>query len=297
MPTVYLIDASPYIFRAYYSIPTTMTTPDGSPSNAVYGYTEFLLQVLKQAGPTHLAVAFDGSLTTSFRNEIYPAYKAQRALPPPKLKAQIGLCRQVTKALGMKSYIDDRFESDDIIGTLVLELLEQGSECVIVSSDKDFTQLVNGRVTMWNFARDERYDADAVCEKFGVRPAQIVDLLALMGDSVDNIPGVPGVGPKSACALLNHFGNLSEIYRNLAAVEKLPIRGAQALQAKLAAARDSAEMSRKLAAIALDVPLSAELESLRYAGACKEEVDTLFAALGFERIQERIPVWHDEFSQ
>ncbi|MDZ7343794.1 MAG: hypothetical protein ONA90_04705 [candidate division KSB1 bacterium] len=205
MATIYLIDASPYIFRAYFAIPASMRAPDGTPTNAVYGYTAFLLDVLRRAQPTHLAVAFDGSLMTSFRNEIYPAYKAQRELPDEELYAQLDACWQVTEALGMKAYIDDRYEADDIIGTIIAKLAKKDCRFVVVSGDKDLAQLVNKQTLLWDFAKDRRFDAKSVRQHFGVRPNQIVDLLSLQGDAVDNIPGVKGIGTKTAVELLKKF--------------------------------------------------------------------------------------------
>lgn len=268
-----------------------MKSPDGNVTNAIYGYTEFLIQVLKREKPTHLAVAFDGSLTTSFRNEIYPQYKAQRGLPPPELEAQLEACRRMTHALGMVSFVDDRFESDDLIGTLVRQLREQDAHCVIISSDKDFAQLVDDEVVVWDFARDVRYDARAVQEKFGVAPNQIVDLLALMGDSVDNVPGIKGVGPKTAGLLLAHFGSLEAIYAGLERVAHLPVRGAKSLRDKLEAGREMATLSRQLVTIATDVQLQAEIARLRYDGARRTAVVPVLETLGFSHTKDRIPFW------
>ena len=290
MATVYLIDASPYIFRAYYSLPPTIKSPDGMQANAVYGYTDFLIQILKE-NPTHIAVAFDGSLTTSFRNKIYPEYKAQRELPPPELEAQLDACFKVTEAMGMSAFIDDEFEADDIIGTLLDLLLRENHTAVVVSNDKDFAQFVSDKVTFWNFAKAEKYNSIAVEEKFGVLPEQIVDLLALMGDSVDNIPGVQGVGPKTAKALLNHFGSLEQIYENIDAVESLPLRGAASVKKKLIQHREMAALSKQLATIAVNAPVQVALNELEYVGAEREKIEPLFTDLGFTDIKDRIPCW------
>lgn len=289
MPTVYLIDASPYIFRAYFSLPLTLKSSDGLPVNAVHGYTEFLIQVLTKAQPTHIAVAFDGSLTTSFRNEIYPEYKAQRALPPVELEAQLDDCFEVTKTMGMATFIDARYEADDLIGTLSTQLVRQGNEVVVVSSDKDFTQLVNESITYWDFARDQRFDADAVQAKFGVAPQQIVDLLSLMGDAVDNIPGVKGVGRKTAAALLSHFISIDELYDKIDLLPKLPMRGAATLQKTLLEQKDKAFLSKRLAAIETKAPVQADRDSLKYLGPKESAIDPLFARLGFNRLKGRIP--------
>ena len=292
MDTVYLIDASPYIFRAYFSLPSTIKSSAGQSVNAVYGYTEFLIQILTRASPTHIAVAFDGSLTTSFRNEFYPEYKAHRALPPAELEAQLDDCFQVTKALGMAAFIDDRYEADDLIGTLATQLVRDNHQVVVVSSDKDLMQLVNEQVTYWDFARDQRYDAAAVRAKFGVWPHQIVDMLALMGDAVDNIPGVKGVGRKTAVALLNHFERIEELYSSIDSLLQLPIRSGAALKKLLSEQKEAAFLSKRLAAIAGDAPVQSHISSLKYCGAREDLVEPLFSRLQLNRHKSRIPAWN-----
>lgn len=291
MPTIYLIDASPYIFRAFFSIPSSIKTPDGQPANAVYGYTAFLLDLIKQAEPTHIAVAFDGSLISSFRNEFYPAYKANRELPDPELKAQLDACWQVTEALGMKGYIDDRYEADDIIGTIITKLAKKDCDFVIVSSDKDLAQLVDKGTKLWDFAKERYFDEKAVKQHFGVRASQIVDLLALMGDAVDNIPGVKGIGEKTAVALLAKFPDVETLYQKLDQVEKMALRGAAAIRGKLEQNREMALLSKKLATIACEAPLQASLSTLKYIGADRKKIEPLFGRLGFGRIRERISKW------
>jgi len=294
MTPIFLVDASPYIFRAFYSIPEKMVAPDGRQVNAVYGFTEFLIQILKKENPSHVAVAFDGSLTTSFRNEIYSGYKAQRALPPAELEAQMQICQEVAAAMGMRCFVDDHFESDDLIGTLLEELRQPGLQFVIVSNDKDFTQLVDHQVSIWDFARDRRYDATAVRETWGVRPDQIIDYLALTGDAVDNIPGIKGIGPKSATLLLRKFETLDGIYQNLENVTDLPLRGAKAVRDRLVTGKKMAEISKILVTIARHAPLTVDLEDLIYKGAHRDQIESLFDCVGFQRIKNRVPVWRDE---
>lgn len=289
--TVHLVDASPYIFRAYYSLPSSITSPAGEPVNAVYGFASFLLKLLDEEEPTHLALAFDGSLTTSFRNELYAEYKAQRDLPPPELEAQLADCRRVAEALGAPTFIDDRYEADDLLGTLAHQQVEAGHRAVVVTSDKDLAQLVGPRVTLYDFARGERYGPEGVRERFGVPPEQVRDYLALAGDSVDNIPGVKGVGPKSAVALLAAFGDLETLYERLDEVEGLSIRGARSLAGKLRGGREPAFLSQRLATVVTAAPLSADLDELAYRGADREAVSTLFERLGFGTIRQRIRRW------
>ncbi|MHC4816790.1 MAG: 5'-3' exonuclease [Planctomycetota bacterium] len=282
---VHLVDASPYIFRAYFALPESLTDPGGRPVNAVYGFKEFLLRLAATEQPTHVGVAFDESLTTSFRNEIYPAYKAQRDLPPAALEAQLKDCQEVAAALGAAVFVSERYEADDLIATLVHRLDAQGHGAVVVTSDKDLAQLVNARVTLLDFAKDTRYGPAEVEEKFGVRPDQIADLLALAGDTVDNIPGVKGIGRKTAVALLHAFGDLDGIYARLAEVEDLPLRGAASVQRKLTEQRNAAFLSRRLSLVALDAPAEADLEELRYTGADAALVGPLYERLGFGRAE------------
>ncbi|MHC4550948.1 MAG: 5'-3' exonuclease [Planctomycetota bacterium] len=291
MAVVHLVDASPYIFRAYFALPESMTGPDGQPTNAVYGFADFLSRLLRTEEPTHFGVAFDESLTTSFRNEIYAAYKAQRELPPPALEAQLRACREVTAALGAAVFVSERYEADDLIATLCHQLRRKRHGAVVVTSDKDLAQLVSEKVTLFDFAREKRYGPAEVEAKFGVRPDQIADFLALAGDTVDNIPGVKGVGAKSAAALLQAFGHLEDLYDRLDEVADLPVRGAASLMRKLAAQREQALLSLKLSVAARDAPATADLQQLRYRGADARCVDPLFRRLGLLGIRDRVPRW------
>lgn len=287
--TVYLLDASPYVFRAYFSLPDSIRDEGGRPVHAIYGFGSFLVKLLADESPSHLAVAFDGSLTTSFRNELYPAYKAQREPPPPTLEAQLDDCRAMAGALGLATFVDDRYEADDILAALCRELREEGHHAVVVTSDKDLAQLVDGGVELWDYAADVRYDAAAVEEKFGVRPEQIPDFLGLAGDSVDNIPGVAGVGKKTATALLAHFDRLEDALARLDEVAGLPMRGARSLAAKLERERETALLSKRLATVAWDAPFTASLDELAWQGAHRARVEALFDRLGFGTLRERIP--------
>jgi DNA polymerase I len=292
-PAVYLVDASPYVFRAFFSLPDSITTPDGAPANAVYGFASFLIRLAAEERPSHLAIAFDGSLTTSFRNELYPAYKAQRALPPAELEAQLDACREVAEAFGAATFIDDRYEADDILASLVERLGENaggsGPPIVVVSHDKDLAQLVGDRVTFFDFAKGERYGPEEVRAKFGVGPEQLVDLQALCGDPVDNIPGVPGIGAKTAAALLAHFRDLDDLDDRLGDVAGLPIRGAAGLAVRLDEHREAARLALSLVRLATDVPLVARvgLDDLAWRGPDRERVDELFDRLGFDSLRDR----------
>jgi len=287
MPSLFLIDASPYIFRAYYALPDTIQTPDGVPANAIRGYTDFLLQILASRKHDHIVAAFDGSLTTSFRNEIYPDYKAQRELPPIELEQQIANCQAVTEAFGIKTIVDGRYEADDLIGTIASHC-KYNFETVIVSSDKDFVQLLDDGVLLWDFARKKKYDPAAAKEKFGVHASQFVDYLSLVGDAVDNIPGVPGVGSKIAACLLENYKNLDDIYCRLDTVSVLNIRGAKKLREKLLAGKEKAYLSKRLAEIVTDLPLDFGSLLSGYEGADYSMINKLFARFGFGAIKERV---------
>lgn len=253
--TLYLIDASIYVFRAWFSIPAEMRGASGAPVNAAYGFARFLTEFLEKAKPQHVVVAFDESLTHSFRNEIYPPYKMNRELPPAELKAQFALCRRMVTAAGLNSVAHDRYEADDLIGTLTSAAQQRGDNVVLVSADKDLAQLLGEGDKMWDFARNQLLPPSLIEEKFGVRPNQIIDYLGLCGDAVDNIPGVPGVGPKTAVALLNAFADIDAIYADLPAVGKLSVRGAKKLPEKLSLYKEQALLSKRLATIALDAPV------------------------------------------
>ena len=290
MEKVLLIDASPYIFRAYFSLPTSMRDRDGNPVNAVYGFTNFLCQAITQAGAKHIAIAFDESLSTSFRNDFYPEYKAQRDLPPPELEAQLKACREIAEAFGLVGFADSRYEADDFLGTLAARFRNEAEQFIFVSSDKDITQLIRGSDIFWDFARDRKLDSRGVKEQFGVMPEQIVDYLALMGDSVDNIPGVSGVGPKSAVALLKKFETLEGLYENVSAVAELDIRGAKSLQTKLERDRKAAFLSQRLARIAEDAPVgNISAEEIKWTGLQENRIEDMLHQLKFgATIRERV---------
>jgi DNA polymerase-1 len=252
---IYLIDASVYVFRAYYSMPPDMADRDGNPSHATFGFARFLGDLIERAQPKFMAVAFDESLTTSFRNQIYPAYKANRDPPPADLKLQFASCREFCRHAGIAAFSHAHYEADDIVGTLMAFCRRDGLPATLVTRDKDFAQLIREPDVYWDYSDNAHYRYHQIEERFGVAPERFADFLALMGDSVDNIKGVPGVGPKTAAALMKEFASLEELYDNLDRVAEIPVRGASKLAAKLAEHREAAFLARRLTEIACDMPL------------------------------------------
>ncbi len=259
---VLLVDASIYVFRAYYSVRDSMLDSDQRPSNAVWGFTGFLCDLLQKQPSAHVLVAFDESLNSSFRNRIYPPYKANRETPPADLEWQFQGCRRVAEALGLRCAADSELEADDLIGGALEIVRAANGHALIVSADKDLAQLVSERDHWWDFARDLRLDPQGVAQKFGVLPAQIPDLLALAGDSVDNIPGVRGVGPKTAAALIAHFGSLAELYQRLEEVPFLRLRGARSVYERLREHQAAAELALQLTRISIDRSPVADVPAL-----------------------------------
>jgi 5'-3' exonuclease len=275
------VDASVYLFRAWFSMPDEFVNAAGEPTNAVYGFSGFLCSLLEQTGAEYVGIAFDESLTTSYRNEIYPEYKANRDPAPEDLKRQFSWARSVAEALGLQCYSDARYEADDLIGTLAGYWRERGHPICVVTSDKDLAQLVGEGDHWWDFSRNQKLNAGQLTDKFGVRPRQMADYLALTGDSVDNIPGVPGVGPKSASALLGHFGDLDSLYHRLDEVQHLSIRGAKSLQKKLQDHRDAAELARKLTVIETAVESALASPEIRRTQTDVASLNRLFDQLDF----------------
>lgn len=278
---IYLVDASVYVFRAYYSIPETMTDPEGRQVNALYGFARFLGDLIETDRPAVMAVAFDESLTTSFRNDIYPAYKANREPAPPELKRQFELCRRLTRAMGIAELADPSYEADDIIGSLAVRMRSEGMSSVIVTRDKDLAQVLRPGDVFWDYSGKRRLAYEEIHGEFGVHPEQIADFLALTGDSVDNIPGVPGVGKKTAASLLGHFADLDEIYARLEEVPGLPIRGAARLSERLAEHRDAAYLARRLTRIFDAMPFDGETLNLERRDPDLDRLDDLYGSAGF----------------
>ncbi|MEL6751176.1 MAG: 5'-3' exonuclease H3TH domain-containing protein, partial [Pseudomonadota bacterium] len=259
---LFLVDGSAYIFRAYHALPPLTRKSDGLPIGAVSGFCNMLWKLMQEARdtaagvvPTHFAVIFDYSSTT-FRNDLYPDYKANRSEPPDDLRPQFGLIRQATRAFDVPCIETEGYEADDIIATYAKLATEAGADTTIISSDKDLMQLINDNVTMYDTMKDVRVDADGVMEKFGVTPSMMIDMQALAGDSTDNIPGVPGIGPKTAAQLLGEYGDLETLLERAGEIKQNKRRENMIEHA------DLARISKQLVTLKDDVPLELDLDAL-----------------------------------
>lgn len=260
---VYLIDASVFMFKAWFSIPADMTDPAQNPVNALYGFSRFLGDFLEERQPEFVAVAFDENRDeTCVRTAIYPQYKANREPAPPELKLQFARCRAVTRALGLADCADPCFEADDLIAAMAAQMRRSGHKVTILSRDKDLAQVLQPGDVLWDYPSGRRTSYEQVPEVYGVRAEQIADFLALTGDSVDNIPGVRGVGPKTASALLRRFDSVDTIYENLEEVARLNIRAAVSLPGKLRDQRASVDLALQLTRVRYDAPVAADEKTL-----------------------------------
>jgi 5'-3' exonuclease len=284
---IHLIDASIYVFRGYFSLPDTFVSKSGEAVNAVYGYTGFLLDLLDGA-PTHASLAFDESLTTCYRNDIYPEYKANRELPDENLKYQFEKCQEITALMGLHFLSMEAYEADDIIGTLQAKLAKN-RPVIIVTRDKDLGQLLRADDLLWDFAADDFAGPAEVEQKFGVTPLQIADYLALAGDSVDNIPGAPGIGAKTAAQLLNRFGSLDGIYERLHEVESIGLRGAARVKKTLEEHEETIRMFREITQIKTDIEMDVKISDLAISASDREGIETFCDEMNFgARMRNRL---------
>ncbi|MBU0938152.1 MAG: DNA polymerase I, partial [Gammaproteobacteria bacterium] len=284
-----LVDGSSYLYRAFHALPP-LTTSKGLPTGAVKGVLNMLKSLRKQYPGSPFAVVFDAKGGT-FRDDMYAEYKANRPSMPDDMRVQIEPLHQSVIALGFPLLCVEGVEADDVIGTLARSSAAADRPVVISTGDKDMAQLVDGHITLVNTMTGSAMDIDGVKEKFGVAPEQIIDYLALMGDSSDNIPGVPGIGPKTASGLLVGVnGGLKELYEQLDIVPTLPIRGAKTLPAKLEEHKEMAFLSYQLATIKVDVPLDVGLEDLHLIEPDREKLLELYTLLEFKS-------WIDEIQR
>lgn len=255
-PHLYLLDGSSYIYRAYYGI-RDLATPGGMPTNAVFGFTKLLLGLLQEQRPDYLAVVFDRPREETFRRELYPAYKANRDATPEDLLAQLPYIKQVLQALNIPSLEARGFEADDVIATLARRYAGEGIEVTVVTGDKDLLQIVDERISLLDTMKAQRSGPQEVIERFGVPAERVADVLGLAGDSSDNIPGVPGIGEKTAAELVQRFGSLEGVLE-----WKHLVNGKQR-QNNLHTFADQARLSKTLATVRYDVPLDVPLVELQ----------------------------------
>jgi len=281
-PTLYLIDGSNYMFRAFYAI-RDLSNSKGFPTNAIYGFTTMLMKLLRERKPDYIVIAFDVKGPT-FRHESYKNYKATRKETPEALIPQIACIKDVVRGFSIPILEQQGIEADDIIGSLAKKYAAEGIRTVIVSGDKDLLQLVTDDVTMVDTMQDRTYDAEAVRERFGVGPEKVAEILGLMGDASDNIPGVPGIGPKSARRLIEEFGSVEGVLQN---VEKL--RNAK-LRESILTYSEQAVMSRDLAVIKTDVEFDFDLESARYSGPNVNALKELFKEFEFSSLIQELKI-------
>jgi DNA polymerase I len=281
-----LVDGSGYVFRAFFALPQ-MNTSRGLPTNAVYGFVRMLLKLLKDVRPTHIAIVFDSPKRT-FRDDLFEDYKKNRPQAPNDLVVQIPYIHRAVEAFRIKSIVHEGVEADDVIGTLAKRAAVEHFAVTIVTSDKDFMQLVGPHVTLWETMNDRRTGVREVKERFGVEPSALVDIQALTGDTIDNVKGVPGVGEKTASALVQKFGGVKEIYENLDRIEESGIRGAKRVAALLKEHRAGVDLARKLVRIDTDVALSVAPDEFAWAGVDEQVAAELLRELEFHSILREI---------
>ncbi|HEX9401925.1 MAG TPA: DNA polymerase I [Anaeromyxobacter sp.] len=292
MPTLTLIDGSGFIFRAYHAIPHLSTTK-GVPTNAAYGFTTMLLKALREHAPTHVALVFDAG-RKSFRNEIDPGYKANRPEAPDDLKVQFPLVRDVARALAVPIVEEAGVEADDVIGTLACRARERGWDVVVVTGDKDFAQLVDAKVSLYDpmaeaSGRGGWTGPAEVEKKLGVRPDQVVEYMSILGDKIDDVPGIPGVGEVTAAALVRHFGSVEELLRRPDEIPKAVARGGEKLKEKILAGAERIRTNRKLVALKCDLVLPFSPESFGRNPPDEPRARALFSELEFSRLLKDLP--------
>lgn len=286
MDKIFLVDGMSLVFRAYHALAqANFRSPDGIPTGAIYGFTNIITNFLEKENPEYIAVAFDTSAPT-FRHEKYDFYKANRAEFPKDLEPQLPIIKQILDLIGIRRIEIPGFEADDIIGTIAKKNANHKNHFFLVTSDKDFYQLVDENISVLKPASFKNEDFEVISysgvyEKFGVSPSQVIDVLALTGDSVDNIPGVKGIGEKTAIPLIQQWGSLDKLYENVDSIQK------ESLRNKLIEGKDSAYISRELATINTNIDIKIDIESLKRKPVNFNELDALFKQLGFTKIRQR----------
>ena len=290
-PTLWLLDSHYQIFRAYHAMPD-LRAPDGTPTGAVRGYASQLVKLLVRECPTHMAAAWDLELT-SFRNEIHPGYKAGRTEPPADLAPQFALCHEVTRALGVPVIGLERFEADDVIATMTAHALDDGADVVIASRDKDLCALVSDRVSLFDPRSEALLGPAGIEARLGVPPDLVPDFLTLVGDAVDSIPGVPGIGAKTAAALLRRFGRIEDIPADPREWAGLELRGAARAARALSDGVQAIALARSLVRMREDLPIRTRIADLRWDGADRGALTAFCERLGISGLIDRVPRFRD----
>jgi DNA polymerase-1 len=280
-PKLYLIDGSSYIFRAFYGIRQFLSNSKGLPTNALYGFTTMLSKVVRDEQPDYLAVVFDSKAKT-FRHEMYPEYKANRDTPPEELAEQFPYFEPLVEAFNIVSLRQDGYEADDIIGTLAKMGEQEGMTVTIVSGDKDMMQLITPHVHMLDTMKDKRFEKPEVMDKFGVPPEQVIEVMGLMGDSSDHIPGVKGVGPKTATELIQKYGSIEKLYKNIEKIDKAKLKD------KLVTDKENALLSRQLVTIDTEMKLDCQVEDLKMREPDTDKLRALYTEFGFKSLLENL---------
>ncbi|MBS0379338.1 MAG: exodeoxyribonuclease IX [Proteobacteria bacterium] len=278
---IFLVDASVYVFRAYHSVLPDMRDRDGNPMHAVFGFARFLGDLIERVRPRYIAVAFDQRRHDSYRSRIYPAYKANRDRAPADLVLQFERCRELCRHLGVAMFVDPEYEADDLIGSLAAMMREEGERSAFITRDKDLAQLMRSGDLFWDFGAREQFGYHDIERHFGVAPERFADYLALTGDDVDNIPGVPGIGHRTAASLMKAFASLEEIYEDLGSIARLKLRGAGTLAQKLTEHREALYLSRRLTRIECDLKLGIEPDGLKRRAPDLRSLGGLYDQLGF----------------
>ena len=275
-PKVFLIDGSSYIYRAFFAI-AHLSNSKGFPTNAIYGFTNMLLKILREKEAKYAAIAFDAPGPT-FRHEVFGEYKANRPSMPEDLRVQVPHIKEVVSALRVPVLEKEGYEADDLIATLARRLEREGIETVVVSGDKDLMQLISSRITMYDPMKDKTFQVPDVKERFGVPPDKLVEVMGLMGDTTDNIPGVPGIGPKTASQLIDEFGSIENLLKNVEKVKSGKVRSSLERYA------EQARLSRELATLDSEAPLDWGLEALKLGEPDRKNLQAIFKEMEFAKL-------------
>ncbi len=279
--TLYLIDGTAYIYRAYHAI-RGLTNSRGLPTNAIYGFTRMLLKLMEDRSPQYITMFFDAKGPT-FRHEMYKDYKANRPPMPEDLVVQLPYIKKVTEAFNLPIIEMPGFEADDLIGTTACRAEKEGYSVVIVTGDKDFMQLVTDKIIIWDPMKDSTIDPQFIAEKFGIEPRQMIDVQGLSGDTADNIPGVPGIGPKTALTLIKTHHSIQGVYESLDTITQKKQRE------NLESFKDQAFLSRELVTINTRVPVSINPEEFKIKSPKRKKLAELFKDLEFRQLQQAVP--------